>query len=236
MSNFRVLLVEDDQLTSNMVQVNLEHEGFEVRVCRTGFEGLEAMRTGSFDLYIFDMMLPGLGGLELVREARVSGRGTPAMMLTARAETKTKVEALESGADDYLTKPFDVPELVARARALIRRSQASVEPPSTRCFQFGKVTVDLDRQSVTHLNGEVETVGEREIQMLAMFYREPKRVLSRADILEEVWGMEKFPSERTVDNYVVRLRRLVEVTPEAIRIRKRLLREAERRRAARQSG
>jgi two-component system alkaline phosphatase synthesis response regulator PhoP len=218
MTQLSILLVEDDDLTAAMVQVNLEHEGFALQHCQTGLEGLEAMRAASFDLFIFDMMLPGCGGVDLVREARNKGLGTPIMMLTARAETKLKVEALEAGADDYLTKPFDVSELVARSRALIRRSQATVEAPADRCFRFGRVLVDLDRQSVTYLDGSIETLGEREIQMLALFVREPKRVLSRADILEEVWGMEKFPSERTVDNYVVRLRRIVEITADEPRI------------------
>jgi len=214
MGQKRILLVEDDQLTANMVQVNLEHEGFEITVCETGPAGLQALGAESYDHLIFDMMLPGCSGVDLVREARTQGLGTPIMMLTARAETNFKVEALEVGADDYLTKPFDVPELVARARALIRRSQASVEAPAERCFRFGKVSVDLDRQTVAYSDGTIETVGEREIQMLALFAGEPRRVLSRADILEEVWGMEQFPSERTVDNYVVRLRRMVEMVPD----------------------
>ena len=214
MSQKHILLVEDDQLTANMVQVNLEHEGFMVTVCDSGLSGSQAVRSRSFDLLIFDMMLPGCSGVDLVRQARRLGLGTPVMMLTARAETTMKVEALEVGADDYLTKPFDVPELVARAHALIRRSQASVEAPTKTCFRFGAVVVDLDRQTVGYEDGTIETVGEREIQMLSLFAREPRRVLSRADILEEVWGMGQFPSERTVDNYVVRLRRMVEKTPD----------------------
>ena len=218
MSSMRVLLVEDDLLTANMVQVNLEHEGFAVTVCRDGAEGLAALESSSYDLFVFDLMLPIHAGTELVARARSLGLGTPILMLTARAEMALKVEALELGADDYLTKPFYVPELIARARALIRRSQSSVEAPSDRCFYMGGALVDLDRQTITKPGGEVETVGEREMNMLALFAREPRRVLSRADILEEVWGMEKFPSERTVDNYVVRLRRLVEQVPDEPRV------------------
>ena len=210
----RILLVEDDQLTANMVQVNLEHEGFDVAVCRDGGAGIVAIESGTYDLFIFDLMLPVHQGTELIRRARSLGLGTPILMLTARSEMAIKVEALELGADDYLTKPFYVPELIARSRALIRRSQSSVEAPSDRCFHFGEVVVDLDRQTITRPDGQIETVGEREMNMIALFAREPRRVLSRADILEEVWGMEKFPSERTVDNYVVRLRRLIERIPD----------------------
>ncbi len=210
----RGLLVEDDQLTANMVQVNLEHEGFSVTVCRDGGAGMSAIESGTYDLFIFDLMLPVHQGTDLIRRARSLGLGTPILMLTARSEMPIKVEALELGADDYLTKPFYVPELIARSRALIRRSQSSVEAPSDRCFHFGAVLVDLDRQTITQPDGSSETVGEREMNMIALFAREPRRVLSRADILEEVWGMEKFPSERTVDNYVVRLRRLIERIPD----------------------
>jgi two-component system, OmpR family, alkaline phosphatase synthesis response regulator PhoP len=213
-----VLLVEDDQLTANMVQVNLEHEGFTVTVCRDGGAGHDAMESGTYDLFIFDLMLPIHNGADLVRRARHLGLGTPIMMLTARSEMHVKVEALELGADDYLTKPFYVPELIARSRALIRRSQAMLEAPADRCFHFGEVLVDLDRQAITQPDGSLETVGEREMAMIALFAREPRRVLSRADILEEVWGMEKFPSERTVDNYVVRLRRLIERVPDEPRV------------------
>ena len=214
----RVLLVEDDQLTANMVQVNLEHEGFTVSVCRDGGAGFEAMELETYDLFIFDLMLPIYSGSDLVRRARDLGLGTPIMMLTARSEMQVKVEALELGADDYLTKPFYVPELIARSRALIRRSQSMLEAPADRCFHFGEVLVDLDRQTITQPDGSLETVGEREMAMIALFAREPRRVLSRADILEEVWGMEKFPSERTVDNYVVRLRRLIERVPDEPRV------------------
>ena len=218
MSEAKVLLVEDDQLTANMVRVNLEHDGFDLTVCHSGSEGMAALGQGSYDLLIFDLMLPGCSGVDLVRYARRLGLGTPALMLTARAETPVKVEALEAGADDYLTKPFDVAELVARVRALIRRSQAAVEPASSRLFRFGCVDVDLDRQTVTGADGRAQTLGTREIDMLALFAREPNRVLSRADILEEVWGMEQFPTVRTVDNYVVRLRRVVEPHPDQPRV------------------
>jgi two-component system alkaline phosphatase synthesis response regulator PhoP len=214
MSAARILVVEDDHLTADMLQVNLEHEGFLVTVSRTGLEGLEVLRKASFDVLIFDLMLPGCSGIELTQEARAIGLGTPVMMLTARAETVTKVECLNAGADDYLVKPFDVPEMIARVRALIRRSQATVETPSAQRFRFGKVIVDLDRQTALHLDGSEENIGTREIRMLALFAREPRRVLSRADILEEVWGMEQFPSERTVDNYIVRLRRMIEISPD----------------------
>lgn len=210
----RILVVEDDALTSSMIRLNLAHEGFDVVVETAGETALARLDSEHFDLLVLDYMLPGLDGQDVLQVVRQRGIGTPVLMVTARSETPLKVKALERGADDYLTKPFDVDELVARAKALIRRSQAAQELPSDRRARMGRVEVDFVRMKATDVaTGEVHDLSEKEAGLLETFAREPGTVLTRADLIEEVWGMDANPTERTVDNFIVRLRRLVEPDP-----------------------
>lgn len=208
----RVLLVEDDELVGAMVRLNLAAEGHEVAWARQGREGLEQATGEPFDLVVLDIALPGLDGMGLLARLRRAGIGTPVLMLTARSEVGTKVSALDLGADDYLSKPFDVAELLARARALIRRSQGDRQVPSERVVRIGPWAVDLEtREAQTHA-GPVR-LSEREAALLDLLLRAGGRPLSRADILDEVWGMDAIPTERTVDNFLMRLRRLFEEDP-----------------------
>jgi DNA-binding response OmpR family regulator len=160
--------------------------------------------------------MPGRTGDEVLREVRSRSINTPVLMLTARREIGLKVKTLDSGADDYLPKPFDMAELLARARALIRRSQGDRSLPSGRRVKVGRFEVDLDSRSTDSNQGTV-TLSEREAALLELFHRQRGRTLSRNDILEEVWGMEADPTPRTVDNFIVRLRRLFEPNPESPR-------------------
>jgi len=211
----RVLVVEDDRLTRTMVRTNLAHEGYEVVAVETAEAGLEAVAGQSFDLIVLDYMLPGRDGLDALRELRRSDVGTPVLMLTARSETPLKVAALDRGADDYLTKPFHVDELLARVRALIRRARAPIEPPADQArVRFGVATIDLVARLLVTAGGEHVQLGDKEIGLVEMFRRRPRVVLTRSEILEEVWGLDANPIERTVDNYVGRLRKHVEVDPE----------------------
>jgi DNA-binding response OmpR family regulator len=212
-----VLVVEDDRLTRTLVRTNLAHEGYDVTVAVDGHEGMAALGARPFDVFVFDYMLPGHDGLALLAEVRRRGLGTPVLMLTARDETGLKVRALDGGADDYLTKPFHVDELVARVRALVRRARAPVEVPAAGRVRFGAASVDLPGRRLVDPRGQAHTLGEKEIGLIVLFSREPGRVHSRADILEEVWGMEANPVERTVDNYIHALRQLVEPDPDAPR-------------------
>ena len=137
-------------------------------------------------------------------------------MLTARSDVGSKVRALDAGADDYLAKPFNVVEMVARVRALVRRSRAEREVPATQIVSFGAYRIDLDTREAETNSGTV-VLGEKEVAMLALLVRADGAVLSRADIIEEVWGLDAFPVERTVDNYLVRLRKLFEPDPRSPR-------------------
>ncbi|MBM66809.1 MAG: DNA-binding response regulator [Myxococcales bacterium] len=213
MTTRRILVVEDDQLTGSMIQLNLEHEGYEVTLMTHGEAALERLESDQFDLLLLDQNLPGLGGQSLLHTARKRGVTTPAIMVTAITETRIKLEAFKRGADDYLTKPFDMAELSARVAALIRRSQAARELPSSKRLRMGTVWVDLEARWVESEQGERTELSPTDASLLELFAREPGTTLSRADIIEEVWGMDAFPSERTVDNFIVRLRRLIEPEP-----------------------
>ncbi len=209
----KVLLIEDEELVGTMVRMNLESVGYQVDWARDGQQGLDLARTDSFDAILLDISLPGINGMEILSQLRTQGLATPIMMLTAQHEVSTKVKALENGADDYLAKPFDVTEMIARVGALVRRAQSDRVLPSDQMLQIGACWLNLDtRQALTN-EGEL-TLGEKEAALLALLYRARGKALSRSDILEEVWGMDVSPSERTVDNFILRLRKLFEPDPD----------------------
>lgn len=208
----RLLLVEDEELIGTMVRLNLEQEGFYVRWIRQGHAAIETAKSEAFDLILLDIMLPDANGIELLQTLRTNNIHSPVMMLTARAEVETKVEALNQGADDYLPKPFDMNELVARCRALIRRSQGERTLPSHSFIRLGEFWVNLETRE-SNTNEGVITLTEKEANALALLVRNADKTLSRADIMEEVWGMDNTATERTVDNMILRLRKLFEAKP-----------------------
>jgi DNA-binding response OmpR family regulator len=214
MSSGRILLVEDDELIGTMVEMNLQQQAFEVRWAKSAEAGLERAENEKYDLVILDLMLPGMNGIAAASALRRRGVGTPILMMTARDEVKTKVSALDGGADDYITKPFDVEELVARVRALIRRGHSVGEIPTTAKVPVAGGEVDVEALTWTSPTREVHPLTEKEASLLALLARSGGRVLSRQDIIEEVWGMDALPPERTVDNFILRLRRLIETDPE----------------------
>ncbi|GMU61612.1 MAG: DNA-binding response regulator [Myxococcaceae bacterium] len=208
----RILLIEDEPLVRDLVVLNLRHAGYEVRTAGTFAEGEAALAEAKADLAIVDVMLPGGEGFVLVRQARDSGLKIPILMLTARSDVQSRVRGLDCGADDYLTKPFDVAELLARVRSLLRRASGTVAGPPKQ-LELGKFWIRFDTgRALTH-EGEV-TLSDKELKLMELFARNEDKVLSRADILEEVWGMDAFPTDRTIDNFVLRLRRLFEANPE----------------------
>jgi DNA-binding response OmpR family regulator len=216
-SRERVLLVEDDELIGTMVEMNLDHAGYAVTWARSAEDARDRLGATRFDALLLDLMLPGDDGLALCAWARRSGVTTPALMLTVRDDVRTKVAALEGGVDDYLTKPFDVQELVARVRALIRRSQAAGEIPATSRLVLAGGELHLDALRWVGRDGLAHDLTEKEAHLLALLARSGGRTLTRSDVIEEVWGMDALPTERTVDNFILRLRRLVEDDPETPR-------------------
>jgi two-component system alkaline phosphatase synthesis response regulator PhoP len=215
----RILVVEDEPLVRDLLAFNLQHAGYAVETAVSFADGLmKALQRDRFDLAIVDLMLPGGDGMDIVRRAREAGIRVPVLLLTARSESTTKVRGLDVGADDYVTKPFDVPELLARVRALLRRSAdersdaKSADIPLRFAFGAG-YWVRFDSGLAWTNEGEV-ALSEKELRLLEQLVRSENRVLSRADLLEEVWGMDAFPTERTIDNFILRLRRLFEPDPE----------------------
>lgn len=211
----RVLVVEDEPLVSDLVALNLKHAGYATECAPDLRAARGKLADGSFGVIVLDRMLPDGSGLELARELRRAGDRTPILMLTARGDVSDRVEGLDAGADDYLAKPFAMPELLARVRALLRRLE---EPASSTGHQirFGRVELDADTRMFQGPGG-AEVLSELECALLVHLVRHAGAVLSRADILEEVWGMERSPGDRVVDNYILRLRKLVEEDPESPR-------------------
>lgn len=202
MNGAKVLLVEDDPTVSELVAFHLERAGFEV-VAAGSAESAWPHVPGA-DLVLLDWMLPGESGLELLVRLRSGPHAEkPVLMLTARAQEAARVEGLERGADDYLTKPFSAAELVARARALLRR----VRPPER--VSTGPLTVDMDRAEVVW-RGQQVGLTRREFELLAFLVRNPNRVFSRSELLDKVWGEEFFGTERTVDQHVAQLRSVLD--------------------------
>jgi DNA-binding response OmpR family regulator len=209
-----VLIVEDSPTIGPVVAGHLKRAGYGVTLCATAEQGLGMLKENAFDVILLDYFLPGMSGLDCLAAVRRLGVGTPVLLLSGHDKLPLKIAALEGGADDFLAKPFEPEELVARVGALIRRSQASLEAPASERVRIGAVWADFNRHLLIDDAGEAVSPGEKELAMLRLLSLEPKRVFSRADILEEVWGMQSFPTERTVDNYVVRIRRFIEVDPE----------------------
>ena len=209
----RILLIEDEPLVRDLVALNLKHEGYQVSTESTFAQGLAALSKGIDQLAIVDVMLPGGEGFALVRQARDHGVRMPILMLTSRHEVQARVRGLDSGADDYLVKPFDVAELLARVRSLMRRASGAISTPPQQ-LQLGAFGIRFDTAEAITREGTV-MLSDKELKLMEFFVRNEGRVLARVDILEEVWGMDSFPTDRTIDNFVLRLRRLFEPNPEA---------------------
>lgn len=204
----RILVVEDDPSILLGLRMNLQREGYEVGLARDGEEGLARARGEQWDLILLDIMLPGLNGYELVCALRAERFRTPIVVLSARTAEVDKVMGLDLGADDYVTKPFSVVELLARVRAALRRAEQGGPPPLT----FGEVTVDTDTREVRRAGAPVELTAT-EFDVLLALLRARGRVLSREQLLDAVWDPSHEGTPRTVDNFVAQLRAKLERDP-----------------------
>jgi DNA-binding response OmpR family regulator len=206
MSGERILIIEDDPSILRGLDLNLSMEGYKLRTATDGEEGLRIARTERPDLLIVDVMLPRLGGLELIRELRKEDPEMPILILSAKGQEADKVAGLALGADDYVVKPFGLKELLARISAALRRRRAAgATGPDRQVKRFGKVEMDLGERRVT-VDGQVVTMTSREFDLLAFFVAHPGRVYSREQLTRAVWGSLYIGTERTVDNFVARLR------------------------------
>lgn len=206
----RVLLIEDEPGLVLTLTDRLRSEGYEVDSASDGIAGLAAATREAWDVILLDVMLPGRGGFDVCRDLRQRGVQTPVIMLTARGQIVDKVLGLKLGADDYLTKPFDMLELLARIEVQLRRAPTS--DPDGGCLRFGEVVVDTRRAEVTR-GGIALDLSAREFLLLKYFIEHRGEVLSREQLLNDVWGYHAMPSTRTVDVHVAWLRQKIEPNP-----------------------
>ncbi|HEX9241536.1 MAG TPA: response regulator transcription factor [Anaeromyxobacter sp.] len=202
----RILVIEDDPSILRGLQLNLGMEGYVVRSATDGETGLLLARSEKLDLVLVDVMLPRLGGLDVVREIRAQDPDLPVLILSAKGHETDKVAGLQLGADDYLVKPFGLKELLARIDALLRRRRSRGETgPSRTVKKVGDVELDLEARRARAAGKELDLTS-REFDLLAYFIAHPGRVFTREQLLEAVWGSRYFGTSRTVDNFVARLR------------------------------
>ncbi len=208
----KVLLVEDEEGLIITLSDRLESEGFDVTVARNGEEGMQIVTDERFELIILDVMLPKKNGFDVCRDLRKDGIETPILMLTAKGEVIDKVLGLKLGADDYLTKPFEIMELLARIEALLRRSPINSKNGSNNTFQFGEIEIDFKRAEV--FKGEsVVDLSAMEFKLLHFLIENRGNVHSRDELLDAVWGYDAMPSTRTVDVHIAWLRQKLEQNP-----------------------
>lgn len=206
----RMLIVEDDKAILRGLIDSFKAEHFEVETSSDGEEGYTFVRRRKFDLIILDVMLPGMNGLDICKQLRLDGVKTPILMLTGKGEEIDKVMGLELGADDYITKPFSMKELIARVKAVLRR-QSDIRTALTEAT-FGDVFVDFKKQEATKGKKSLD-LSAKEFQLLKYFAEREREVISRNQLLDDVWGYEAMPTTRTVDNYILSLRKKIESDP-----------------------
>ena len=207
-----VLIVEDDRNIAELLQIYLEKEGYATALALDGNQGLAKFRQENPDLVLLDVMMPGMDGWTLCKTIRAESR-TPIIMLTAKSETDDKVAGLKSGADDYITKPFEMKEVLARIEAVLRRSDATPATPARR-LTFDKLTIDMDAFELT-VDGKKVDTPPKEMELLFYLASTPNRVYTRNQLLDEVWGFDYFGDSRTVDVHVKRLREKLEGVSDA---------------------
>jgi two-component system, OmpR family, copper resistance phosphate regulon response regulator CusR len=207
----RILIVEDSPRISAFLRKGLSEEGYSVEVAPDGDQALKMLLEQEFDAAVVDVMLPGRSGIEVVRELREAGRAMPVLMLTARDRTEDKIQGLDSGADDYLTKPFDFTELTARLRALLRRSGGVAAP----VLRAGDVELDPATREVRR-HGELISLTPKEYALLEYLLRNVNRPLSRAMLMEHVWGIRFDPGTNVVDVFINSLRNKLDPERELI--------------------
>ncbi|MBR1970294.1 MAG: response regulator transcription factor [Clostridia bacterium] len=204
----RILIADDDANICELVRLYLEKEGYETTVCFNGEKALEIFRTGGTDLIILDIMMPKIDGVTVCREIRKESK-VPIIILSAKGETFDKVMCLELGADDYVVKPFEGKELIARVKAVLRRTGYEKEEENEKIIQYEGITINLTNYELT-LDGKAIDIPPKELELLYFLASHPNRVYTREQLLEDVWGFDYFGDSRTVDVHVKRLREKIE--------------------------
>jgi DNA-binding response OmpR family regulator len=208
----RILIIEDDVAILRGLKDNLEYESYEVLTATDGEQGYGLIQEKKPDLIILDLMLPKMSGYELCRKVRDEGLTTPILMLTARGEEMDRVVGLDLGADDYVTKPFSVPELLARIRAIIRRVQKAKTGDLPGELKFGEISIDF-KCFEARKGEEILNMSRKEFGVLRLLAARKGEVVTRDELLDEVWGYDQYPTTRTVDNHIGLIRNKIEDDP-----------------------
>lgn len=207
-----ILIIEDDPAMQTGLRDNLEFEEHEVDIIDNGKAGLERLLAHAYDLVILDVMLPQMSGFDVLKNARAKGVTTPVIMLTAKGEEIDKVLGLEMGADDYITKPFGLRELLARVKAVLRRYEGGQTSAPISRASLGKTEIDFHAYTATR-NGKPLTMTPKEYEVLKFLWQRRNQVVSREQLLTDVWGYDETISTRTIDNFILKLRQKIEDDP-----------------------
>ena len=208
----RILIIEDEPDMRRGLEKNLTYEGYEVETVADGESGLDRLKTEPYNLILLDVMLPGIDGFDLCKQLREEGINTPIIYLTARGQEMDKVVGLELGAEDYVTKPFSLRELSARIKVVLRR-QHKENDDEKNIIHIGKIEADLNNY-VAQSDGQPVNMTHREFEILKYLFHKKNKVVSRDELLDEIWGKDEFITRRTVDNFVYKLRKKIEINPD----------------------
>src|SRR5688572_3466449 len=206
-----ILVIEDEPHIALGLKDALEFEGFGVLTADTGKHGIALAKQDHPDAILLDLMLPDVNGYQVCQEVRRADQFVPIIMLTAKSQEADKIRGLEAGADDYVTKPFGVGELVARIRAIFRRTQ---RPTETTTFRIGDVTVNLAAHGIERDGKRPEQLSFYEVELLRLLHERQGQAVGRDELLDKIWGLEANPSNRTIDNFIVKLRKKIERHPD----------------------
>lgn len=210
----RILLVEDEENLLDAIKLNLELEGYEVETADTGKKALRKIASQRFNLVILDVMLPEVDGFEICENIRMRDTETPVLFLTAKDASEDKVKGFKAGGDDYITKPFNLEELLLRVKALIKRSApGKVEVVNAEEYTFGDNIVNFVTYSAVGIDGNAYKLTKKEITLLKLLFDNKNKVVSREQILRFVWGYDVYPSTRTIDNFIASFRKYFEKDP-----------------------
>lgn len=207
----KILLAEDEENLLQVIKLNLEMEGYVVVSVVNGKDALSEAKKNNYDLLLLDVMMPGMNGFDVCTEFRKNNQDTPVLFLTARDSGEDRITGLKIGADDYLVKPFQLEELLLRVRNLLARSKKTQSVPDT--YSFGKFKIDFKTFEIFEGTKKIAELGNREIQLLKLLINKENQVVSRDEILNEIWGEDAFPTSRTIDNYILVFRKHFEKNP-----------------------
>jgi len=203
----QILLVEDEEHLQKAIQLNLELEGYNVMAASSGTEAVSKFNSSAFSLVILDVMLPEMSGFDVCEAIRKTDKKTPILFLTAKDSSTDKVQGLKLGADDYLTKPFNLEEFLLRVHILIKRNAPPEKEAKLSEYTFGKNRINFNTFEITTYDGATSELSKREIELLKLLIERKGEVVSREEILDKVWGKDVYPSSRTIDNYILAFRK-----------------------------